>query len=772
MNKNARNQRAAQTQALLQEAMGQHQAGNLHEAEAGYRRILSYAPDHADAMHLLGVVHNARGEFAQAAERLQAVLKRAPQFAGGYCNLGIALSGLGRPDEALAAHRRAMEIAPGYADAYVNFANVLISQGKCAEAENFYRQALERDANNANALSGLGLALLYLARPGEAKDALAQSLTLQPNASTAHLNMGHALACLGEPAESAAHYAQAITLDPRLAYAHAYWGNIAREVALSSIPMPTFIEHVHIQAQAHAYLAHALFSLKKMAASEQAFRQAIGFKPDAPEHYLDLGWLLEIQGRLADAGQCYKQAEQTGQPVVGALWQALMISPLPASAEEIVTHRTQMQTRLDALLAREPIALADPFKQWGKTNFYLAYQGGNDRDLQRRTAQLYLKLCPALAYTSAHIESLKTKPSGGRIRIGVMSAYFYDHTIGKLNKGWIERMDRSRFELIWLRSNHKRDVISLAIEQCFDRIIDLPMDLAQARARIADEAPDVLFYPDIGMDSFSYFMAFARLAPVQCVSWGHPVTTGIPNLDYFISAESIEAENAEAHYSERLVKFAQLPCCYEPPKMTPAAKTRADFGLPDDARLYVCPQTLFKFHPDYDTLLGEILRRDKKGLLMLIEGTYPEWTQRLHARFARAFPDAAGRVRFLPAMKLADFLALMKLADALLDPPCFGGGNSSYEALAMGCPVVTWPGEFMRGRVTEGCYRQMGIPDLIARSREEYVSLAVTLANDAALKNTLSEKIRANASLLFNTESSVREFEAFFAQAVQAAKQS
>ena len=77
--------------------------------------------------------------------------------------------------------------------------------------------------------------------------------------------------------------------------------------------------------------------------------------------------------------------------------------------------------------------------------------------------------------------------------------------------------------------------------------------------QVAATELDVLFYADIGMDPTTYFLAFSRLAPVQCVTWGHPVTTGIPNIDDYLSSDVFEAPGAEAHYTERLIRLPRRP---------------------------------------------------------------------------------------------------------------------------------------------------------------------------------------------------------------------
>jgi predicted O-linked N-acetylglucosamine transferase (SPINDLY family) len=168
-------------------------------------------------------------------------------------------------------------------------------------------------------------------------------------------------------------------------------------------------------------------------------------------------------------------------------------------------------------------------------------------------------------------------------------------------------------------------------------------------------------------------------------------------------------------------------------------------------------------------VLGDILRRDPDGVLVLISPPDDSWQQPLiEARFRRAITDALSRVVFLPAMSMENYLGLLLIADALLDPPTFSGGNSSLEAFAMGAPVVTWPGDFLRGRLTLACYRQMGIDDLIAGNAEEYVGLALRLAGDADFRAAVRKKIETRADRLFDNTGFVRELEDFLEAAADA----
>src|SRR5262249_37188522 len=263
---------------------------------------------------------------------------------------------------------------------------------------------------------------------------------------------------------------------------------------------------------------------------------------------------------------------------------------------------------------------------------------------------------------------------------------------------------------------------------------DLRM-LAETQQQLAALELDILFYQDIGMEASTYFISFARLARLQCTFFGHPDTTGVPTMDYFISNDLYETAESPAQYSERLALLHDLPTCsyYYRPSLSGERPRRAALGLPEDATIYVCPQTLFKFHPDFDALLKGILERDTRGRLVLIQAAISAWNEQLLARFRRTMPEVADRVLFLPAMPHAQFMQLLASSDVMFDPIHFNGANTSLEGLATGTPVVTLPTGLQRGRHTRAMYLKMGITDCIAASAEHYIDIAVRLGTDARL---------------------------------------
>ena len=280
-----------------------------------------------------------------------------------------------------------------------------------------------------------------------------------------------------------------------------------------------------------------------------------------------------------------------------------------------------MHAMLDALLAESPGAVeSDPFAARLWTNFYLAYHGENDRELQIKTAQIYRRICPSLTYVAAHCAQPRARSA--RIRVGLISQFFRRHSIGRTSRGLFAQLSRERFEVTAIFvAPLVDDEISQAIRNDAEHTLVVPKELDAARELIARRQLDVLFYQDIGMEPFTYFLCYARLAPVQCVSFGHPDTTGVDTVDYFVSNDLYEPPEAHEHYSEKLFLLHNLGCLayyYKP--VLAQTMTRAAFGLPSDRPLYLCPQNLFKVHPDMDDLIAAILRRDRRGTLAFVDG--------------------------------------------------------------------------------------------------------------------------------------------------------
>ena len=260
------------------------------------------------------------------------------------------------------------------------------------------------------------------------------------------------------------------------------------------------------------------------------------------------------------------------------------------------------------------------------------------------------------------------------------------------------------------------------------------------------------------MDVRSYFLAFARLAPVQCLTWGHPDTTGIPNMDTFLSSSLIEPVDAKEHYSENLYCFSTLPTFYYRPNIPERLKSRAEFGFDEKQHIYFCPQSTIKFHPDVDKIFAQILIGDQEARILLLEGAIRDWTGLLRNRWRKTIGDLEKRIDILPRQSPEDFISLQSISDVILDTPYFSGGNTTYESFALGKAVVTLDSTFMRGRVSAGMYRIMGIEECTALTLEEYIQTALTLGTNSDFRRDIENRIMETNASLFEHKGVVDEF--------------
>ncbi|WP_109047223.1 tetratricopeptide repeat protein [Azospirillum sp. TSA6c] len=594
-------------------------------------------------------------------------------------------------------------------------------------------------------------------------------LRLAPDHAVARHMLGTALCASGQGEEGLSHIGSAMLLDPAQPVYTVNQAILLQSLGRRADAATAFHRALRLRP-ADARLLDGLGScLADQGDNPQAlipFKHRLALEPGMAEAYRKVAIVAQRAGRLDEARRAYRRAWQLGGGDGLLVREALSLPVIPSSAAEIEESRAHCAEVLR--LAREHgLCITDPLREVGITSFFLSYHGLDNRALNSELAALYREACPSLLYTAAHCREPHYRQSGEaeeragrRRRIGFISDYFHNHTIGMLNEGLIERLSRERFEVVLFFTPGPEDELRLHLRMVADRTVDIPGDLDAARRIIADVQLDVLYYTDIGMSPFTYFLAFARLAPRQCLTWGHPDTTGIPTLDCFLSCDAMEPEDGEAHYSERLIRLPGPTVCYRRPRLDEPHKTRIDFGLPAESRLYLCPQSLFKIHPDYDDALIAILRRDRDGILVFVDPR--SQGAALVRRLGAKGPDVAGRIHLLPGLGTADFIALTADADVMLDPFHYSGGKTSLEALAFGTPVVTWPGAFMRGRHTLGFYTLMGLNDCVASDPADYVDRAVRLGTDSRLRAQVRQRILERSAVLFDDGTSIRAIERFF----------
>ena len=608
----------------------------------------------------------------------------------------------------------------------------------------------------------LGAVLAQQGQPGKAVEYLQRAIQIQPKRAPYHVNLGVILQDLGRFDQAQAAYERAIKIDKRFADAYYNLAKLFKQMELPEAALLAYEQVLSIdpkRSDAMINMGNILFDHNRVEESLHCFEKAAENNPKIGRPFINMGNSYRRLGEDQKAIASYDRALEIIFHDGLRIKQATTLPVVCRSRDHIEEVRAGFEERLSRLL-KDDLSVTDPLLETSTTNFFLAYHGLPDRQLQELAAKVHLKSNPDLEFIAPHCRT--PKPPTGKIKLGFLSAYFRRHSIGRLMQAVIAEISRDEFEVTVITQPGPRDAIARKINDCADHVLMLPPDLAEARQAIAEQELDILFYADIGMDVRSYFLAFARLAPVQCVTWGHPDTTGIPNLDYFVSSDLIEPENADREYSEKLYRLNSLPTKYPMPEIPDEPKSREDFGIGENVTLYLCPQSAIKLHPDIDGVFAGVLAGDSEAVIVIVDGAVGAWTEQALSRVEKTLGDDIGRLKVVPRMSPEDFIALQAAADVILDTPHFSGGNTSFEAFALGKPVVTMDSKFMRGRVTAGMYRQMGLTECVAENLESYVEIALKLGTDSAFRERMERSIAEKRGTLFDDPAAVPEFEKFF----------
>lgn len=497
-------------------------------------------------------------------------------------------------------------------------------------------------------------------------------------------------------------------------------------------------------------LAGMLVMRGEVAQAIPLYEAVLKVNPRRHAAMFDLAVCLEREDRLDEASGLYRKlAVLRPDDGAAAMRDAVLVPSVLPDLAAVASYRQRTDRLLDVFL-QSPLRIPHPERSNG-SYFYFSYHGLGNRALNEKLARAYLHATPSLAWTAPHVPGWAAPT--GRIRIGILSENLCDHSIGQTSRGIVAQLDRSRFEVVVVHiGTPRQDAVHDWINRHADRLVHARVQsLQSARESIAEVALDIAFWQDIGMSPFTYFLAFSRLAPVQVTSFGHPDTTGIPAIDHFISSELYEPEDAQAEYSEKLVQLpgaGTLSYYYRPEP--PADLGRSAFGLPEEGPLYICPQTLFKIHPDMDDLLHRIQQRDPSARFVLIEPRQAHLKAGILKRLGARYPQLLPALVWIP--RIADqprYKALLRCADAMLDTVHFNGQNTNLEAFSLGLPVVTLPTGLHRGRHTYGMYRAMDFMDLVADSSDAYADLAVRLAHDGAFAGACRSRIAQSCGVLY-----------------------
>jgi predicted O-linked N-acetylglucosamine transferase (SPINDLY family) len=458
--------------------------------------------------------------------------------------------------------------------------------------------------------------------------------------------------------------------------------------------------------------------------------------------------------------------------------EALILPILYETPEQIRYYRERFSSGLERLIATvrldSPEARRSALEtiSW-RTNFYLVYQGQEDRELQQQYGQLVHRIMAANYPQWSQPLAMPPPSDEGKIRVGYVSECFFGrHCACRVHLGWLVGRDRDKVEAFAYHIGDQVDAGTDEVRRASDHFYHFPDELERTCEAIRADNLHIVVFLDVVMGALDTKLAALRLAPIQCAFWGHPVTTGLPTVEYFLSNELMEPEDGQNHYSERLIRLPGIGVYCRKPVIPRAllTKPRRHFGLGEDRTVLWCGQSPFKYLPQHDDLFVRIAERLPAAQFAFVASrasVREDFRRRLERAFAAHGMRAEDHCVILPWQSLFDYWNHLAVSDIFLDSLEFSGCITTLSAIAIGLPVVTLPGRFMRGRQSYGILSQLGVTETIARDKEEYVDIAVRLAQDRAWRAQIVMAMKANQDRVFSRTECVRALEDFFQSVVQ-----
>lgn len=481
-----------------------------------------------------------------------------------------------------------------------------------------------------------------------------------------------------------------------------------------------------------------------------------------------MDWALECFSGFdfRQGHEALRLALQRDPGFLAARWLSFQypLDPSPASAAEQQAFIERWQAGLRWFESQDFRRPERAAQVWGcvgsVTPFYLHYLDDAIPEM-RRYGRLLARMMAAL---SPGLPPPAVRRPGPR-RIAVPSAHFREHTVARLFLPLLEGLDRQRFEVHFLELEPAAPDWAARLEAAGHRHPGprTPPHWLQLLSAIQ---PDVVLYPEIGMHPLHQGLAALRLAPVQACLWGHPVTSGLPSIDFALVPDALEPADAAAHYHERLIRLPGLGhgLAPSPPRATEEAPEGVRRAEPGSLEI-LCGASVFKLLPAQDAVFAEVLKALPQARLHLTP-LLPDPTplrERMRPAFAAAGVDIDQRVLMHPLMSLEQFQALAAACDFGLDSLGWSGGMSALDLLPQGLPIVAVEGPTMRSRQTAALLRWLDAPELVARDAADMQAVARRLGEQTEWRQQLRERLRSKAPRLYARADTQAAFAAFLA---------
>jgi protein O-GlcNAc transferase len=645
----------------------------------------------------IAVEHHQVGRLPEAETIYRQILAADPNHHDAWHLLGLIACQAGKYQAGVECIQRALAFRPNWAEAHYNLGNAWRDQGKLDEAMACYQRAVQRKPDLAEAHNNLGLAWRKRGDLDEAAACYQRALQLKPDFAEVQNNLGNVFFDQSKPHEARACYQRALQLKPDYADAHNNLGNVFKDQGKPDEAVACYMRALELKpdyALAHYNLGVVWQDRGNLDEAVACYRQALKWDPAYAEAHNNLGNALKDQGNLDEAVDSFRRAVEL-KPDVHTAHSTLLYSLLfcPDYDARAILEEHRLWSRRFA----EPMA-------------HLIQPHANDCSSPRR------------------------------LRIGYVSPDFCDHAQSFFMAPLLSAHDHEYVEIFCYADVARPDEITARLRSLADVWRDIAgLSDEQVARLVRQDRIDILVDLTMHMARNRLLVFARRPAPVQVCWLAYPGTSGLSSVDYRLTDPYIDPPGLHDHdYSEESIRLPDAFWCYDPLAGEPAVSALP--ALQNGSITFGCLNNFCKVNDSVLKLWAQVLEATRGSRLMLLapEGS-PRWrTLDLLERKG----VQRDRVTFVARQPRARYLELYHRIDIGLDTFPYNGHTTSLDALWLGVPVVTLVGPTPVARAGLSLLTNLGLPELVARTREQFVSIAVGLAADLPRLSKLRATLR------------------------------
>jgi protein O-GlcNAc transferase len=713
-------------------------ANEINLAKLAINKEISNSNYRKELLELLLHINVTEEDWISAEKTSILLIKESLDDPKIYNNYGYILYRLGKFKESTLNYIKAIELNNKYIEAYNNLGVSLVELNLKDEAISFYEQGIKLDGSNIDLLINLASLLSELKRYKDAEPYYEKALGIDKNNPLLMNNYANLLKDIGEYKKARKYYDNAIELEPMYLDAIFNRADLNRSTmhfneALKDIELLLTFDENPLNYCIKAYICRDLCLTDE---TLHAFNCALSLEKNCAEAY----WSKPFAGLIPI------YSEHDIEKIIGEIENYLKEFKIWLTSNKYLVN---IESGVGATLP-----------------FYLAYQNGHNKKIFEIYGDICSEVMKEWQYKNRvnSISIIENK----KIKLGIVGAHFKSHSVWHaITKGLITKLNKTIFSIVIFDLGINSDSETSIAKSNADKYYNDQGELNEWYKCIVESSCDVLIYPEIGMHQLTYQLACLRISDIQLCFWGHPETTGLKTIDYYISAELFETNGSSNNYVEQLIKLPNLGTYLFKEFNLSVHDINSDIDSLD-IPVIVCAGMLYKYQPMYDWIFTELVKKIGRVKILFFSQNNV-WKEifytRLKVHFDKEGLNIHNYINILTFQEKNVFSNLLQKSTLLLDSIGFSGFNTALMAIENNLPIVSLKNNSLKGNLANAILSRIELNELVAKDFDEYFKIILKLVNNKSYKNYIQSRIKDNIFKLYEDCKAINEFENFLIKA-------